>query len=85
MLYMSDIAMRMSLEPAEIDSERHVILEERRARAGARQRVQDQIYERLAPESTLGRRLPIGIEQTIKSVMRPDFRITTRAGTCRAT
>ena len=73
MLYLADIAMRMSLEPAEIDSERQVILEEKRARSGARQRVQDQIYERLAPESTLGRRLPIGIEQTIKSVTRPDF------------
>jgi zinc protease len=73
MLYMADIAMRMSLHQAEIDSERGVILEEKRARSGARQRVQDQIYERLAPESTLGRRLPIGIEQTIKSVMRPDF------------
>lgn len=73
MLYMADIATRMSLEPAEIDSERQVILEEKRARSGARQRVQEQIYERLAPESTLGRRLPIGIEQTIKSVTRPDF------------
>jgi zinc protease len=73
MLYMADIATRMSLEPAEIDSERQVILEEKRARASARQRVQDQFYERLAPESTLGRRLPIGIEQTIKSVTRPDF------------
>src|ERR1700693_3562650 len=73
MLYMADIATRMSLEPAEIDSERQVILEEKRARSGARQRVQDQVYERLAPESTLGRRLPIGIEQTIKSVTRVDF------------
>ena len=73
MLYMADIAMRMSLQSAEIESERQVILEERRARSGARQRVQDQIYERLAPESTLGRRLPIGSEQTIKSVTRPDF------------
>ena len=70
---MADVAMRMSLEPAEIDSERQIILEEKRARSSARQRVQDQFYERLAPESTLGRRLPIGIEQTIKSVTRPDF------------
>lgn len=73
MLYMADIATRMTLGPAQIDSERQVILEERRARSGARQRVQDQIYERLAPESTLGRRLPIGVEQTIKAVTRPDF------------
>jgi zinc protease len=73
MLYMSDVALRMSLDQAEIDSERQIILEEKRARAGSRQRVQDQIYARLAPESTLGRRLPIGIEQTIQSVTRPDF------------
>src|SRR5712692_2474431 len=73
MLYMADIATRMSLGPIEIDSERQVILEEKRSRSGARQRVQDQVYERLAPESTLGRRLPIGIERTIKSVTRPDF------------
>ena len=68
MLYMSDVGLRMSLFPAEIDSERQIILEEKRARASAQQRVQDQIFERLAPESTLGRRLPIGSEATIKSV-----------------
>jgi zinc protease len=74
MLYMSDVALRMSLFPADIDSERQIILEEKRARASAQQRVQDQIFERLAPESTLGRRLPIGIEPTIKSVGPDDFR-----------
>src|SRR3970282_1803420 len=63
----------MSLEPAEIDSERQIILEEKRARSSARQRVQDQFFERLAPGPTLGRRLPIGIEQTIMSVTRQDF------------
>src|SRR5262244_1791456 len=74
MLYMSDVALRMSLLPAEIDSDRQIILEEKRARSSAQQRVQDQIFERLAPESTLGRRLPIGIESTIKSVGPDDFR-----------
>ena len=74
MLYMSDVALRMSLHPPEIDSERQIILEEKRSRSSAQQRVQDQIFERLAPESTLGRRLPIGIEPTIKSVMPDDFR-----------
>jgi zinc protease len=73
MLFMSDVALRLNLGTAEIDGERQIILEERRARASARQRVQDQVYERLAPESTLGRRLPIGIEATIKTVARPDF------------
>src|SRR5207245_9307018 len=63
----------MSLGATEIDGERQIILEEKRARASAQQRVQDQVYARLAPESTLGRRLPIGVEQTITSVTRPDF------------
>src|SRR5438034_7223851 len=74
MLFMSDVAMRLSLQTAEIDSERQIILEEKRARSSAQQRVQDQIFEKLAPESALGRRLPIGIEPTIKSVMPDDFR-----------
>ncbi len=73
LLFMSDVAMRMSLDATAIDGERQIILEEKRARASAQQRVQDQVYERLAPESTLGRRLPIGVEQTITSVTRPDF------------
>ena len=73
MLFMSDVALRLGLDTAEIDSERQIILEEKRARSSARQRVKDHVYERLAPESTLGRRLPIGVEETIKSVGRPDF------------
>ena len=73
MLFMADVAMRMSLDVTEIDAERQIILEEKRSRASAQQRVQDRVYERLAPESTLGRRLPIGVESTIASMTRPDF------------
>ena len=73
MLFMSDVATRLSLGTPEIDGERQIILEEKRSRSSARQRVQDQVYERLAPESTLGRRLPIGAEETIKAVGRDDF------------
>src|SRR5262249_47259504 len=73
LLFMSDVAMRMSLDATEIDGERQIILEEKRARASAQQRVQDQVHERLAPESTLGRRLPIGVEQTITWATRRDF------------
>src|SRR6266850_172418 len=74
MLFMSDVAMRLSLTQALIDAERPVIVEEKRTRASARQRVEEQLYARLAPESTFGRRLPIGIEPTIKSVTQADFR-----------
>lgn len=73
LLYLSDVAMRLSLIPDEIQSERQIILEERRARAGAQQRAQEYIYERLAPESTFGRRLPIGVEETIKAVTPKEF------------
>ena len=73
MLYLSDVAIRLSLLPGEIDNERQVILEEKRSRAGAHQRVEDYVFERLAPESTLGRRLPIGTEETIKRLTPQDF------------
>lgn len=73
-LFMSDVAGRLDLSPAEIERERQVILEEKRARSGASQRVQDQVLEKLAPESTLGRRLPIGTEATIRAVTEADFR-----------
>jgi zinc protease len=74
MLFMADVATHLTLPASEIDNERQIILEELRARSGVRQRVQDYIYERLAPESTLGRRLPIGSEATIKAVGPQDFR-----------
>jgi len=74
MLFMSDVATRLSLTQALIDAERPVILEEKRTRASARQRVEEQVYARLAPESTFGRRLPIGIEPTIKALNERDFR-----------
>jgi len=74
LLFMSDVALRLSLTQPLIDAERSVIVEEKRTRASARQRVEEQLYARLAPESTFGRRLPIGIESTIKSVTQADFR-----------
>src|SRR5688572_2182626 len=73
LLFMADVAGRLDLAPAEIDRERRVILEEKRARAGAAQRVSDIVLERLAPESTLGRRLPIGTEAAIRAVAPADF------------
>src|SRR6267142_4922765 len=73
MLFMSDVALRLSLDQPLVDAERPVILEEKRTRASARQRVEDEVYARLAPESTIGRRLPIGTEPTIKSLTHDDF------------
>ena len=72
LLYLGDVATRLTLSPEEIDRERQIILEEKRARAGADQRVRDVILERLVP--ALGRRLPIGTEGTIATVRPEHFR-----------
>lgn len=74
MLFMSDVAFRMLLLPAEIEEERQIILEERRTRLSGRQRVQEYFLERLAPGSLFGYRLPIGVEETIRGVQEADFR-----------
>ncbi len=73
MRFFSDVAMRLTLDPKEIEEERGIIIEEKRTRAGGQQRMQDYVLERIAPGSLIGSRLPIGTEQTIKSVMREDF------------
>ncbi len=73
LLFFGDVAGRLSLLPAEIEKERQVILEERRARSGGMQRVMDYIWERWAPGSTFGRRIPIGLEETILGMGRDDF------------
>lgn len=74
MTFFSDVAFGLSLLPEEIEEERGVILEEKRTRLGPQQRVQDIFFEKLAPGSTFGERLPIGTEETIQSVDREDFR-----------
>jgi zinc protease len=73
MLFMSDVAFRLLLREEEIESERGIIVEEKRARSGAGQRVQFALLKELAPESTFGERLPIGTDETLQSVMKPDF------------
>jgi zinc protease len=74
MRFMADVAGGLLLLPNEVEAERQIILEEMRARSGVQQRVQDYLYERLAPESTVGRRLPIGTEATVKAMSAQDFR-----------
>ncbi len=73
LLFFSDVAQRLKLLPDEINKERGIIQEERRTRLSPQQRIQEKIWEGLAPESTFGRRLPIGTEQTINSVSPADF------------
>jgi len=55
MLFMSDVAMRLSLDQALIDAERPVILEEKRTRASARQRVEELVGHPVSLEIEPGR------------------------------
>ncbi len=72
-LFFEDVLFGTLLLAEEIENERGVILEELRTGKGPQQRIMDQLFERLAPGSTFGRRLPIGTEETINSVSRDDF------------
>lgn len=72
--FFSDVAFRLSLLPAEIEEERQIIMEEKRTRLGAQQRVQEYLLERIAPGSIFGQRLPIGVEETIMGVQQQDFK-----------
>lgn len=72
--FMSDVCTGLSLLPEEIENERQVILEEKRSRLGPQQRVFETILKRIAPGSTFGERIPIGVEETITGVKEADFR-----------
>src|SRR5262245_3896858 len=74
MLFFADVVGRLSLLPAEIDAERQIIQEERRRGLGSRQRIGDDVQERLTPGSLFGFRDPIGTEKTIDGVGPDDFK-----------
>jgi zinc protease len=74
MTYFADVLYRLSLLPKEIDSERQIILEERRRSLSGRQRTMYHVLEHIAPGSRYGQRITIGTEETIKSVQEADFR-----------
>lgn len=71
--FFDDVADGLLLPETEIELERGVILEEDRSRKGPQQRVQETIFQNLAPGSTFGERLPIGIPETIQNMTRDDF------------
>ncbi|MBX3381025.1 MAG: insulinase family protein [Phycisphaeraceae bacterium] len=72
--FFADVTGRLSLLPNEIDDERQIIQEERRRGLSGRQRTGYYVFERLTPGSLYGERMTIGKEETINSVMQPDFR-----------
>jgi zinc protease len=73
LLYLADIASRMRLAAEDVDKERSVILEEKRARKGVQQRLTDKLLPELLPGSRAARRLPDGLEETIARLQRDDF------------
>jgi zinc protease len=73
LLFLADVAFRMRLNQSEIDQERNVILEEKRARKGVGQRLTEKLLPTLLPGSRLAQRLPIGLEGTLKQLQRDDF------------
>lgn len=73
MLFLSDVAFRLSLLPAEIDAERQIILNEKMTGLSAGRRIGDYISQHIAPGSLVGDRLTIGIDETIKGAQREDF------------
>ncbi|MFG0285442.1 MAG: M16 family metallopeptidase [Phycisphaerales bacterium JB039] len=74
MLFLRDVAFGLDLSDDEINAEREIIMEEKRTRESAQQRVVEQVITQLAPESIFGERLPIGTEETILGMDSADFR-----------
>ncbi|MBE3088238.1 MAG: insulinase family protein, partial [Chloroflexi bacterium] len=66
-LFLADVACGLSFEPAAIDKERGVIVEEWRQGRGADARMRDQQLPILLTGSRYGERLPIGTKQNIET------------------
>jgi zinc protease len=67
MQIMRDWAQDATLDPAEINKERGVVLEEKRLGKGATQRMQDKYLPMLFNNSRYSNRLPIGTEEVLKT------------------
>ena len=67
LLALEDWAQHVSFDPAEVDKERGVILEERRLGLGADARIQDIQFPVLFAGSRYAERTPIGLPETIRT------------------
>ena len=65
-----DWAQDATLDQAEIDKERGVVLEERRLNLGVQQRISKQVFPVIANQSRYASRLPIGTEEVLKNFTR---------------
>jgi zinc protease len=70
---LSDYAFRVTLSPEEIDKERPVILEEKRGKKSAAQRIREALWPKLYPGTRFAERIPIGVEEVIASAPRAEF------------
>ena len=73
MQVMEDWAAHVSFDSVEIEKERGVILEEKRLRSGAQQRLQDIHFPVILKGSKYADRMPIGIEEVISHAPRQRF------------
>ncbi|NII26781.1 insulinase family protein [Pseudoflavitalea sp. X16] len=69
-----DWAQGITLDAEEIDKERGVILEEKRQRLGASQRIQDKVLPVAVNQSLYASRLPIGTEEVLKTFKYEEIR-----------
>lgn len=69
-----DWAQGITLEDEEIDKERGVILEEKRQRLGASQRVQDKVFPLITNGSVFAARMPIGTEEVLQHFKHEEIR-----------
>jgi zinc protease len=66
-LFLADVAHALTFDPAAIDKERGVIVEEWRQGRGASARMQDQQFPILLKGSRYGERVPIGTKENIET------------------
>ncbi len=71
--FMADVAGGLHLDPAEITKERAIILSEKRARDSVGLRTFHAELEFLVPDTRLPHRLPIGLEDVIRTATRERF------------
>ncbi len=72
-------AQGIAIDPAEVDKERGVVLEERRLGRGAQGRLLDKLIPTALPRSKYGDRLPIGTEDVLKNASADTLRRFYRA------
>ena len=70
---MRDFGDGALLQPAEIDRERGVILSEKISRDSVDDRLMEQEFKAVLPDSLVAKRFPIGLEDVIKSAPRERF------------